>query len=449
MDKATLRQFRAALVEADKALQPTDAFYVPNLHGSQEEDVITLLADDILTRQVTGGHLFYFTGQRGTGKSTELRRLEVQLQGENAQVIRFDSLGFITETEKITVESLLLLVTAALAAEAETLYRQDFLNASAWTRFAAWLQTEVEITGVTAGGLSVKLKEQQALVTEKIRKLSSPLEWTKQIQAFASGIVEFIRTSSRRERVVVIVDSLERLRGVSGADQDDMFAHVVSTFAGDFDRLRVPGATVVYATPPYLALLSDVRNYVTCYALASVRVYGKPIAQDKPTDQRRQPRPEGLAKMRDLIERRFAAWAGVMTAEALDKLTLASGGDLRHFMQRLVSGVVGQAQFALDRLPLIANDAIIDRVVDENRSETERLTVRSEWPLLSYIAKHHKAIAADRGESLRTLARLFDTRVVLNYRNGEEWFDIHPLLWRLIDAQQEPMPHAPHQPASA
>ena len=31
------------------------------------------------------------------------------------------------------------------------------------------------------------------------------------------------------------------------------------------------------------------------------------------------------------------------------------------------------------------------------------------------------------------MARLFETRVILNYRNGQEWFDVHPLLWPLID----------------
>lgn len=450
MDKATLRQFRAALVEVDQPLQPQDDFYVPNLHGTQEEDVIALLLEDILLPNATSSQIFYFTGQRGTGKSTELRRLELLLQGEQAQVIRFDSLDFITDTEKITVESLLLLVAAALAAEADKRYKQDFVNANAWTRFAEWLQTDVQITGVTAGGLGVKLKEQQAGVTAKIKNFSSPLEWTKKIQAFAGDIVEFIRTTSQRERVVVIVDSLERLRGVSAKDQDDMFAHVVSTFAGNFDRLRVPGAAVVYATPPYLPLLSDVRNYVKYCSLVSVRVYEKPVAQDQHTSGRRQPRPDGLAKMRDLIGRRFADWAQVMSPAALDKLALASGGDLRHFMQRLVSGVVGQAQFALDRLPLAADDSIVQRVLDENRGETERLTVRSEWPLLARIAHDHKAISDDRGDSLRTLARLFDTRVVLNYRNGEEWFDIHPLLWRLMDAQPAPAASTPaaHTPAA-
>ena len=445
MDKLQLRQFRSALLETDEALTPDDPRYVPGLHGSAEEDVISALLDEILTRSALSSHLFYFTGQRGTGKSTELRRLEQSLGAENAEVIRFDSLDFITETEPVSVESILLLVTAGLAAKAEELYKQDFLKATAWMRFAAWLQSDVKLTEGTALGLKIKLKEQQLSVASKIRALSTPLEWTKKVQAFAEEIVKFIRLRGQRQRVVVIVDSLERLRGVSGADQDAMFNHVVTAFAGDFDRLRIPGASVVYSVPPYLALLSDVRNFVTCHALASVRVYGKPFADGKLSPERRQPRAEGVQKMQGLIERRYPKWADVLSPKALEKLVLASGGDLRHFMQRLVSGVVGQTQFALNRLPLQADDAIIQRVLDENRGETERLTVRSEWPLLADIAKRHNAFAADRGDSLRTLARLFDTRVILNYRNGAEWFDVHPLLWPLLDS----LPDEPAKPAAA
>lgn len=437
MDKQQLRQFRAALVETDVALTPNDPRYVPGLHGAPEEDVISALFEEILTRPALDSQLFYFTGQRGTGKSTELRRLEEMLLGEQAQVIRFDSLDFITETEKVTVESILLLVTAGLAAWADEHYKEDFLSAGAWTRFSSWLQTDIELTEVTAHGLKAKLKEQQVSVAQKIRNLSSPLEWTKKVQTLTGEIVEFIRQRTRRERIVVIVDSLERLRGISGTDQDAMFAHVVTAFAGDFDRLRIPGASVVYSVPPYLALLADVRNFVTCHALASVRVYEKPIANGKPTAKRRHPRPDGLQKMRCLIERRYGSWAQVLDDTALDALAQASGGDLRHFMQRLVSGVVGKAQFALDRLPLCADDAVVRQVIDENRGETERLTVKSEWPLLADIARSHNAIATDRGDSLRTLARLFDTRVILNYRNGAEWFDIHPLLWPLIDSLDE------------
>lgn len=437
MDKLQLRQFRAALVETDLALTPTDPRYVPGLHGTPEEDVVSALFEEILTRPALESQLAYFTGQRGTGKSTELRRLEEMLLGEQSQVIRFDSLDFITETEKVTVESILLLVTAGLAAWADENYREDFLHATAWTRFSAWLTTDVELTEVSAKGLKLKLKEQQVSVAQKIRNLSTPLEWTKKVQEFAGEIIAFVRQQTRRDRIVVIVDSLERLRGVSGTDQDSMFQHVVTTFAGDFERLRIPSASVVYSVPPYLALMADVRNFVTCFALASVRVYEKPIANGSFTTSRRQPRAEGLDKMRNLIERRYLGWEQVLDASALDTLAQASGGDLRHFMQRLVSGVVGKAQFALDRLPLGSQDPVVQQVIDENRGETERLTVKSEWPLLADIALTHNAIAADRGDSLRTLARLFDTRVILNYRNGAEWFDIHPLLWPLIDSLNE------------
>ena len=30
---------------------------------------------------------------------------------------------------------------------------------------------------------------------------------------------------------------------------------------------------------------------------------------------------------------------------------------------------------------------------------------------------------------LPQLARFLDTHLVLNYRNGEDWYDVHPLLW--------------------
>jgi energy-coupling factor transporter ATP-binding protein EcfA2 len=189
MDKDQLRKFRAALVEVDTAIAPDDPRYVPGLHGSDDEDVISALLEEILTRSAQDSHLFYFNGQRGTGKSTELRRLEQLLSGESAQVIRFDSLDFITETEKVTVESVLLLVTAGLAAWADEHYKADFLTAGAWRRFSTWLKTDVELTEFTAQGLKVKLKEQQVSVAEKIRKLSTPLEWTKKVQDFAGEII--------------------------------------------------------------------------------------------------------------------------------------------------------------------------------------------------------------------------------------------------------------------
>lgn len=434
MDKQRLRTFRQALIKDEHVLDPSDPRYVEGLHGSNEEDVVNLLFEDILA---SGSELFYFTGQRGTGKSTELRRLETLLEVEDVQPIRFDSLDFISETDLVTVETLLLLVTAGLAAWAEARFGERFQQESAWTRFKDWLQTEVEIKEISAQGIKAVLKESQPAVIDKVRKLSAAREWTDKVAGFAGGIVDFIRTASGRGQVVVIVDSLERLRGASASDQDAMFHHVVATFAGDFNRLRLPGASVVYSVPPYLPLQADVKNYVRYYSLASVRVYENPLKAGA-----RQPRKSGLDLMVKLIEQRDGLWRMVFSEEALHRLALMSGGDLRHFMLRLVGGAVGQAQFALGRLPLAGDDPLIEHIIEENRGDTERLTVRGEWSLLKQIACTHNAIAEDRGDSLRALAHLFETRVILNYRNGAEWFDVHPLLWNLIDAYQPDAPAA-------
>ncbi len=431
IDKLVIRAFRSTLVQSDSVLTSSDAKYVPNLHGAGNEDVIAALQEDILTQPEEGTALFYFSGQRGTGKSTELRRLEELLSGERVQVVRFDSLDYISETEPISQETLALLVAAGLADWTATHFKEDFKQSKVWERFSAWLKTDVKITEVSYGGVKAVLKDQHASVANKLAGLSEGADSLKAIAAFSAEIVEYLRTATHRPRVVVIVDSLERLRGV-GADQALAFTRVVQCFAGNFQRLHVPGAAVVYSVPPYLALLEDVANFVRLHTLASVRVF------EPPQVAARQPRIAGLEAMRSLIHRRHARAKELFTDDALDRLALASGGDLRHYMLRLVSDAAYGATFALDRLPLKADDAITNTVIGKSRVEVEQLTRLNEWPLLKSITQTHLAMAEDMDKSLHTLARLFQTRVILNYRNGQEWFDIHPLLWQAIDAYTPP-----------
>lgn len=429
IDKKQFQDFRRSLLNQAEALEPDDRRRVPNLHGSVAEDVIQRLYDDL--EVAAGSGLFYFTGQRGTGKSTELKLLQKNLNNAGFQPVLFDSLEFISESRAITLEELWLMMVTGIADWIHGQYKVDTLETPAWRRFTDWLQTEVEFKEISVSGIKAHLKEQQARVADAVRTLGSAATWLADIRSAAEELVQLIKDKSGRDKVVVIVDSLERLRGVSFADQEDMFYRVVNIFGGDIDKLRIPGAHVVYSVPPYLPLLSVVRNYVEWYALASVRVF------EKPDIAPRAPREAGLSVLEDLVTRRYPDWASIISREALRELALYSGGDLRHFMQRLVSAVVNQAMYVPERLPLAKGDSIIAAVLAENRSQTEQLTRKDEWPLLKSVTESHNAIAANNGE-LAVLARLFDTRVILNYRNGAEWFDVHPLLWPLIDAYQPP-----------
>ena len=208
-----------------------------------------------------------------------------------------------------------------------------------------------------------------------------------------------------------------------------MFDHVIRVFDTDRDRLRPGRVHVVYAVPPYLPYLSNVGQYVQMTMLASVRVC------QPPNLARREPRPEGLAIMHRVLDRRFPRWAEVISPAALDVLALKSGGDLRQLLRRFVLMAVDHATYAPDRLPLQANDPVIQTVLERQRVEFEGLVSREEHELLHTIAVRNALDLPARKDWL-TVVRFFEIRALLNYRNGTDWLDINPLLWPLIDAHQ-------------
>jgi hypothetical protein len=43
-----------------------------------------------------------------------------------------------------------------------------------------------------------------------------------------------------------------------------------------------------------------------------------------------------------------------------------------------------------------------------------------------------------KGADLPTLAHFLDNRLILNYRNGSDWYEVHPLLRDVIDTYARP-----------
>ena len=436
-----LRDFQKILRQSDHPLNVGDAFHVPNLHGDKQYDMIERLFREI--ESCDGSGLYYFTGQRGTGKSTELRRLETRLDGEGYRCIRFDALHYLNDTQPIDVHLLMLMVAAGVDDWLTENYPEKDASAeSLLSRFQDWLKTKVELEkvdvslgagpGLPNARLQFNLKPQQENLSSKIRGMSDRREFHASIIAFIAEMCQWLQQREQR-RVVIVVDSLENLRGnpLAEQDQERIFSSVLDVFADHLALIRVPDVHMVYSVPPYLCFLANITPQVSWTPLASVRVC------EKPEIARRKPRESGLAVMRDLLERRLPRWREVLSQEALDRLSLLSGGDLRQFIIRILTDVFYQSQFALERLPLAKDDSIINDVAAACSREMERLTVRSEWPLLKTIANENNIVAENRSQ-IKVLAHLLDTKVILNYRNGDEWYDLHPTLWATLDAYTSP-----------
>jgi hypothetical protein len=108
--------------------------------------------------------------------------------------------------------------------------------------------------------------------------------------------------------------------------------------------------------------------------------------------------------------------------ERLVRLIAASGGYLRDLLRLLQATL----RLAAQREALPVDDEIVELAIADLRNDYLPIP-RKDAVWLHRVATTHRA-ELDSGEALQQLARFFDTHVVLCYRNGDEWFDVHPLI---------------------
>ncbi len=413
----------------DRVLEWNDPIYVPQLneHSESGGDAISAIANEIDFQY--GGGVSLFTGQRGTGKSTELKRLKKKLEDMGMVCFYADMSEYILTTKEIEISDFLVSMCGALSEQVKAAYGEDPAGRGYWVRFVDFMQSDVAIDSSTLklGGVDVKaaLKRDPTFKEQVQKQLRGHVtQLIEGAHAFVRDVVFLARNRSGDPdlKVVFILDSVERIRGV-GNEAMQVYESVRNLFFAHGEALRIPPLHIVYTVPPYLSVLAagagSIMGGATSRRLVSTHIF---------KDRSRQVDEVGLSLMRQVIAVRYAKWQEVFQPEAVDRLAISSGGDLREFFRLLrlcLSAVSDDSQ-----LPLAA-----DRVAHaESAARNEMLPIPADhldW--LKQISKtHDTCLASDT--KLPTLAHFLDNRLVLNYRNGSDWYDIHPLLRAVVDA---------------
>ncbi len=411
----------------DRVLEPDDPVYVAQVNHSGVADVIEEIATEIDWQD--GGGVCLFTGQRGTGKSTELKRLKRRLEVLGAVVFYVDLSEFMLLTTAVEISDFLVSVAGAMSEQLQARYGGSPGDNSYWNRLTAFLQTKVEFRelGLKLPGFDIKaaLKSDpdfKARVQQAARGHVPQL--VKDAHGFLGESVTYVRQREGdvNRKVVLLIDSVERIRGV-GSDAMAVYESVRNLFFGHAEHLKVPLLHIVYTIPPYLSVLPSGAGTLMGGAVAR-RLVSTHIFKDRSRDADE----EGLKVLRLVIATRYPAWAKLFDPAAIDKLAMSSGGDLREF-------------FRLIRLclPAVRDDAQLPLTVDavrptENAARNEMLPIPADhltW-LKRITLSHDTCLEEDT--DLLTLAHFLDNRLVLNYRNGSDWYDVHPLLRGVVDA---------------
>ena len=443
-DNEFLKRFYQAL--HDRPLDPVDdaTLYVPLYaeRSSSPTDPVDELLATIEWSPVQSAQLF--SGFRGTGKSTELRRLKRGLERLGCVVVLCDMKDYVNMSTPVDVSDFLLAAAGAFGDELARdpgLIGESVITEGYWTRFWAFLtRTRVEVTDIGLSAKGVLGNKEAGVAAEAAaqiklnlkddptfrRKLQERLEGhvgalVRDVHAFFGECILALRRKHKDEdlKVVVLFDSIEQIRGTT-INAKDVAAALETLFEGHASNLRIPSLHVVYTVPPWLKIKAP--------GVAGLYSNFQMIPCVKVRHQNGQPCNAGLKELEQIVTKR-GDWMRLLGGQdALNELLLASGGYLRDLF-RLLQTVLRLSRH--DGLP--ADARIRELAMHEVRN--------SYLPLANDDATWLQRIHSTRGTQLdeqgrlHDLARFFDTHLVLTYRNGKEWVAVHPLVVEQVELQ--------------
>jgi hypothetical protein len=444
-DNGFLQSFYQQLI--DRPLEPGNPFYVPLYarDATSPSDPVNELQATIEWSPIDSAQLF--SGFRGTGKSTELRRLKAQLEQGNTVVVLCDMQQYLNLTTPIDVSDFLLAVAGAFGdelAKDPTLLGQDIITEGYWTRFVAFLtRTRIEVSslGLSAGldasagldqtklgakfatDIKLNLKEDPTFRQKLQDRLKGHLgALVRDVHRFFGECILALRNKHRDPelRVVMLLDSVEQIRGTS-VNAREVASSLETLFMGHSNVLKIPDLHAVYTVPPWLKIKAPgvAGLYSGCQLIPCVKV----------RDRHGPPCTAGLDELEQIVAKR-GDWRRLLGDDrsALDELLVASGGYLRDLF-RILQTVLRLTR--LDALP--ASPRVRKLALDEVRNSY--LPLSNEDALWLRRIDGTGNTELDGESKLHDLARFYDTHLVLTYRNGDEWVAVHPLIETAVREQ--------------
>ncbi len=431
-DEDSLRLLYQSLQQLE--LSPRDPRYVPlqDHLGAFGPDVIKELVRDV--SWTSEGSVFFLSGLRGSGKSTQLLRLQDELSNAGFAAVRLEAEDYLNLRQPVDIVEFLFFLVGGIS---DAIASTDWLPqaspaARGWDRLTRWLRglpariaitPEAELSlGADSGivsaqvNLKAELRRDETFVAQLRRFLEGRLS---ELTAEANDIVRDVVTELQEhwrdthdrdwKGLVVLVDSLDHVRG---ADFHEVRRALVELLDKQSATIQLQACRTVFIVPPWVHV-----DYAAVRKLANIKI----------RDASGELFADGYATMRRILERRCPPGdelSRFLDDDGVDVLIRDSGGHLRDLL-RLVRG----ASVAADELPFTR--AAIDRGRQEVRDGLLPLA-DDERGCLRKVAKEHE-VPLPTQDDWETLAGLFDRHLVLGYKNGETWYDVHPLIAQDIE----------------
>ncbi len=434
MDFETQRKYYN-LCQPSEVLKPGDPRYAPlDELGDADHQVRGSGWGAKLARRVelsTGPVCELITGLPGSGKSTELRRLAERFADPdkaNLLPVYIDAEKSLDLRNPIDVPDIIIAIIyeagrAVLQAEGKD--PNGSASESYPERLWNWLtRTDVELTkaevGIADAGKLVAELQTRPSLRERVRTVVAGHLTTFLKDASNELILLQARAEKlKRKGLIVILDSLEKLRGIS-INYEEVLLSAERVFAGGAPQLRLP-VHVMYTLPT--ALIAR-RRFERVQFMPMIKLKTR-IGEDF---------EEGFAAAQQLITRRvpmnvLEQLFGPAIEERLRRLIAWSGGYPRELVRLLQESIVSSEVFPL-------SNSQFERVLNQIGDEYGMLVTGQSLSWLALVAVT-KELSLDDDEHRKTADSMLTSNAILRYQNDSAWFDLHPAVRQLPGLQRE------------
>jgi len=422
----------------EQPIEPDDPRHVPIYDKASNDPVERLFKHIDLSY---GKSMQFFSGFRGSGKTTELFRLRKKLREEGFFVIYANALKYINPSEEIDITDLLVVIAGAFSDALETELGFSNAHESYWTRLKNYLtRTTVgvseiglkgdldsparELIGGLKAGVDLKLNLQttssfrqnlQKFLSGRIGELKRDVD-----NFFEDGVKRILEEKGEDTRIVFIFDQLEQIRGTLFNEQS-VIQSVVRTFSQNSKLLELPYINTIYTVPPWLKFVMPATFTNPVVILPSIKQW-----QDDP---QRSEIKEGNEIFFQVLRKRFED-DGLKEFFGEDqgghpkasKIVSYCGGSLRDLL-RLLNELL---RMPSDELPF--SDAMIEQAIANVRTEFLPVSIEDAHWLMRISETRSESLPNIEGGNVGQLTRFLDQHFVLYFRNGNDWYDIHPLI---------------------
>jgi len=363
-----------------------------------------------------------FSGHRGSGKSTELRRLEQELIASH-YTLYLDVNDFLDAAD-LDYTDLFLLISRALLDK----LREDgvAIDAGLLKAVEQWFMTvtkETEESVKLSAGVATEAKagvefpfiaRLMAKLTADVKAGSSRKVGTRiELDRYFSGLLtntnlllasasEALAKAGRPSQILILVDNLDRvppkkaddLFFAHGSQLQDLNCHVVYTISIDTCYSHKGIANVF----PNHAILPNVKLRA---------------GSADPT-----PREEAIAALREIVEKRINVGKLFGDPKPVETLIAHSGGSVRQLIRLLREAVLSSQARHIETLDAKS----IEDAAQALRLDFERILGLEDYKRLAEISIS-KRIQKDE-DHMRSLSNL----AVLEYNGTDLWHDVNPLI---------------------